>query len=427
MKSIEFLYSFLLCVMFFYLNYKKIGLKNKSALLPSTVFALMWGITSLGGFLFRNGLAYDEDVYITYYLTATNLDEISVYQFHILIVIFTAFLLARFNNQSLKFADFDSINNSININKTTKDFRWILVLFFIIGILRLIIVVNLVGFNYAAIRNLYITGRDSFSMFDIWLVRIGSYLMRATVFYIALLGIEAAMHGIDIKKTIKNFALFAPFQMSFGGRLFILSFFVPFFLSYFIVSFLSKTKMSAAERSKLTTIGTAGFGLVVLLAILKQGINVDIATLISYTSEIFYTAASYHYMNEFWAYLPTSVDLGYGQNILGMGSSIVNDIHNAWITTGNNAIMMTPSMIPDVFMDFGKTGSLIFFFFLFYLIESIAMKLMRYPDIINILIYMLLCYFCFSTPGSSMGDCIKALFISYILVIILKKYFVTKI
>ena len=246
------------------------------------------------------------------------------------------------------------------------------------------------------------------------------------MFYIALLGIESALNGIDIKKTIKNFALFAPFQMSFGGRLFILSFFVPYFLSYFIVSFLSKNKMSAAEKSKLTTIGTAGFGLVVLLAILKQGINVDITTLISYTSEIFYTAASYHYMNEFWSYLPASFELGYGQNVLGMGSSLVNDIHTSWITTGNNAIMMTPSMIPDVFLDFGKTGSLFFYFILFYFIESKAMKLMRNPDLVNILIYMLFCYFCFNTTGSSMSDCIKALIISYILVIILKRNFVVK-
>ena len=156
MKSIEFLYSFLLCVFFFYLNLKKIGLKNKSALLPSTVFSLMWGITSLGGFLFRNGLAYDEDVYVTYYHTASQLDDISVYQFHILIVIFIAFLLARFNNSSISFADSNNIKSTININKVILDFRWILILFFIIGIVRLLIVVNLVGFNYAAIRNLYI-------------------------------------------------------------------------------------------------------------------------------------------------------------------------------------------------------------------------------------------------------------------------------
>lgn len=69
---------------------------------PSTFFAVGWLLSSLGIFFYSNGIA-DDGNSNGYYESATHLEEIGEYQFIILLVIFTAFLLARKKSASLQF------------------------------------------------------------------------------------------------------------------------------------------------------------------------------------------------------------------------------------------------------------------------------------------------------------------------------------
>ena len=64
MENIDFLYSFILCVVFAIANFLKLGMRNKTYVLPSTFFALMWGLTSLGGFLYSILLARISEYYL---------------------------------------------------------------------------------------------------------------------------------------------------------------------------------------------------------------------------------------------------------------------------------------------------------------------------------------------------------------------------
>lgn len=395
--------------------------------LPSTVFCFMWAVSTLGVFLYCNGLAYDTNVYVGYYLTADRLEEISVYQLKIIIVVLLSFLFARIKYKRIAFVDINNVNKIIDIERILKRFSWILYLYFFVGCIRLFLVISVVGLNYSDIRDLYITSRDSFSSADIWLVRIGSYLMHATVFYVALLGIKSGLKGLDFKEIAITFLLFCPFQMSFGGRLFILSFFIPLFLSYFLVVLLSKNGLSRVERKKVVFLGSFGFFLIVLFAILKQGMSINVGTLLDFTSEMFYSTSSYQYMNELWENLPSQYDLGYGLNILGVESPVVTRIHESWIASNNNAIQQTPSMIPDAFLDFGEVGSLFIFFIVFYLIESNAIKCLSKISLKKLLTYMLLCNFCFSCPVSSMSDCIKSFVIGYLLVSLISYYLTNRV
>lgn len=414
MENIDFLYSFIICIVFAIANFHKLGMRNKTYVLPSTFFALMWGLTSLGGFLYSNLLVGVTD----YYNGADYLQEISSYQLMILIVVFSAFLLARFQRREVAVkvtAEF----GSADIVSIRRKMRWILYLFFAIGMYRIISVVSVTGLDYSAMRAYYIASRSNFSEFDSNLIRVGSYLSQFAIFYICILGMETALRGIRLKKFIIDFLLFIPFQMSFGGRLFILAFFAPFIFSYLLTYSIAviKDKKKKIDRKFLLVLASPLIMLIVV-QILKMDEAISMETIRAYSTEIFYTSTSYIHMNELWSNLPRDYSLGYGLNCLGIGSTTYNYIKEVWVSELNSAAVCVPSMIPQVLLDFGKNGSLVFFFIVFYIIEDRAMVCLKKLTTKNILTIILLCQISYQTASSSAFDCLRAFIVGYIALVL---------
>ena len=389
-------------------------MRNKTYVLPSTFFALMWGLTSLGGFLYSNLLVGVTD----YYNGADYLQEISSYQLMILIVVFSAFLLARFQRRKVAVkvtANF----GSADIVSIRRKMRWVLYLFFAIGMYRLVSVVSVTGWDYSAMRSYYIDSRSHFSFFDSNVIRIGAYLSQFAMFYICILGMETALRGICIKRFVIDFLLFIPFQMSLGGRLFILAFFAPFIFSYLLTYSIAviKDKKKKIDRKFLLVLASPLIMLIVV-QILKMNEAINIKTIGAYSSEIFYTSTSYIHMNELWSNLPRDYSLGYGLNCLGIGSTTYNYIKEVWVSELNSAAVCVPSMIPQVLLDFGKNGSLVFFFIVFYIIEDRAMVCLKKLTTKNILTIILLCQISYQTASSSAFDCLRAFIVGYIALVL---------
>ena len=185
---------------------------------------------------------------------------------------------------------------------------------------------------------------------------------------------ETALRGIRLKKFIREFLLFIPFQMSLGGRLFILAFFAPFIFSYLLTYSIAviKNKEKKIDKKFLLVLASP-FIMLIVVQIIKMNEAVNLKTIEAYSTEIFYTSTSYIHMNELWSSLPSEYSLGYGLNCFGIGSSVYNHIKSVWDIEHNPASVCVPSMIPQAFLDFGKIGSLVFFFIVFYIIEDRAM------------------------------------------------------
>lgn len=414
MVIIDFLYSFILCLVFAIANFLKLGIRNKTYVLPSTFFALMWGLTSLGGFLYSILLARISE----YYLSASKLQEISTYQLSLLIVVFVAFLLVRFKHRknAIKVsAEF----GSVYIVAIRHKMRWILYLFFAIGIYRLISVVSVTGWDYSEIRTYYLNSRSHLSVYDSNVIRIASYLSQFAMLYVCILGIECALRGIRLKKLVRDFLLFIPFQMSFGGRLFILSFFVPFIFSYLLTFSVAvvRNKKKKIDR-KLLLILVSPVIMLIFVQILKMDESISMETIKKYSSGIFYTSTSYLHMNELWKNLSNDFSLGYGLNCIGIGSPEYKHIIEIWEFDQNPALVCIPSMIPQAFLDFGKYGSLVFYFIVFYLIEDRAMVCMKNLTLKNMLIIVLLCLVSYQTVMSSTFDCLRAFIVGYIALVL---------
>lgn len=405
----------ILCFLFVLYNYKN---KHKRILLlPSTIFGLVWGISTLGGYLYSIDF-FNESVINDIYYKVNAISEIGYYQLFLLITIFIAFICAhRFTIQNKSTEDFSLSDGITDLTSISSIFKIFLYLYFIVGMVRLIIVLSAVGLNYSAIRILYVNTRQTFSTFDLQLIRIGSYLMQISVIYVALLGIQSAIYGISIKRVFSCFLLFCPFQLSFGGRLFILSFFVPFLLSYFIIYALNGMKYSnLSDRKKIRLLALLGAFLVIGIQILKQGKSIGLNSIIEYSTEIFYNSTSYIYMGQLWTYLQDSFDLQFGLNLFTGTSPIIEKAMELWNSTENSARFCVPSMIPGIYVDFGFWGSLPVYFLIFYNIERIGLKKLSNLSLNNILVYLCLCIFCFNTAASSMFDCMKTLVISLILI-----------
>ena len=414
MVIIDFLYSFILCLVFAIANFLKLGIRNKTYVLPSTFFALMWGLTSLGGFLYSILLARISE----YYLSASKLQEISSYQLSLLIVVFVAFLLVRFKHRknAIKVsAEF----GSVYIVAIRHKMRWILYLFFAIGIYRLISVVSVTGWDYSEIRTYYLNSRSHLSVYDSNVIRIAGYLSQFAMLYVCILGIECALRGIRLKKLVRDFLLFIPFQMSFGGRLFILSFFVPFIFSYLLTFSVAvvRNKKKKIDR-KLLLILVSPVIMLIFVQILKMDESISMETIKKYSSGIFYTSTSYLHMNELWKNLSNDFSLGYGLNCIGIGSPEYKHIIEIWEFDQNPALVCIPSMIPQAFLDFGKYGSVVFYFIVFYLIEDRAMVCMKNLTLKNMLIIVLLCLVSYQTVMSSTFNCLRAFIVGYIALVL---------
>ena len=75
-------------------------------------------------------------------------------------------------------------------------------------------------------------------------------------------------------------------------------------------------------------------------------------------------------------------------------------------------------MIPQVFLDFGKNGSLVFFFVVFYFLEDRAMVCLKKLTTKNLLTIILLCQISYQTASSSSFDCLRAFIVGYIALIL---------
>ena len=422
MANIDFLYGFILCLVFATANFLKLGMRNKTYVLPSTFFALMWGLTSLGGFLYSNILVGDSD----YYSEANHLKEISSYQLSILMTIFSAFLVVRFMRRNISIKVAGGVCGA-NIVAVRHKMRWGLYLFFAIGVYRLITVMSITGFDYSVIRTYYVEFRSHFGAFELNIIRIGSYVSQFAVLYVCILGMEAALRGIRLKRFVIDFLLFIPFQMSFGGRLFILSFFVPFFFSYLLVRSVTAIRGKGKKiDKKFLLILALPLIMLVMVQILKMDEVISMQTIGAYSTEIFYSSSAYIHMNELWNSLPREYSLGYGTNCLGLGSSVYSNIIESWTVKYNSALVCVPSMIPQIFLDFGKEGSLVFYFIVFYLIEDRAMVCMKNLTIKNILVINLLCQVTYQTVSSSALDCLRAFIAGYIALLLFVQMTKTK-
>lgn len=410
-----YLYCVILCIAFLLCNICHVGLRNKTFCLPSTMFAIMWAITTYGLYLasIPGGLYKDSQLKYT-----ALLEKFGYYQFEILLVCFLAFFLAHYTLRNVTFFSYKKLTANKEIPLFIAKFRWILYLLFAFGMFRLISVVAVVGFDYSAMREYYLVSRINFSGYDNMIIRIGSYIVQLAMLYVAMYGVYSAVYGIDFRRLIINFVLFSPFQLSFGGRLYILSFFVPFLLSYVTVKTINGQSIFKDKRNlkKLVLLIAIPIILTTVAQSLKHDRDSQKVDTEESIQDLFYTSSIYIRINEQWKKIPFEEyrELGLGRNCapyLFTKSPDYRQMLEGWSQTGNYAFVCVPSMMPEMYLDFGRYGSLFVYFIVFYIVEYIAIKKLTKFSFENLVIYILLCLFAFNTASSAMSTNFKTIIV----------------
>lgn len=369
------MWNFLLCGIVFLL-YAYLEFINTRKFYPSVVFSFMWGLGCIVNTLILGGCF--ENLFLADYYSFKYLDH---YMLFFTMASISAFILSHkiypVNQVNLKF-------NTRFLSAIIIKYRWILWVNFFGGILRIILMVRLVGFDnvmdYRLAANTMMNTGDG----PIGLVfRLTSYVQMLANFYIALCGLRDGYDTLKLKKVLMLFILYSPTQMATGGRLFIL-YFVLFYIGSYLLGrsiacrFDKRPLIKPTEKKILTFISVGFLFLISQIAIIRQSDAVNGQNIqqesefakITYISEGM--LASEHYMR---FYPPESIEPDYGEHLFIGHSDAFLRYRGYLQNTFMSSIVI--SIILPLYTSFGYWGSIIVWGIIAFCLESLAIFCLR--------------------------------------------------
>ncbi len=394
---------YLLCSIIFglfaYIQFKR------RILYPSVVFCLMWGfncvflsLISIGFVTPLSSIDYFDFQYINNYILYFTI--LSVLGFGL------AHLISKNKGVRLFF--------SANQLSLLKRYEWIMWLNFFGGILRIIVMVMLIGFNLEDV-NAYRIAANGIAMgkgggVALTVFRLTAYIIMLSNVYLAFVGAEMGFTRFRFKHVLYMFMLYMPSQLATGGRLFVLYFILFFFGSFFLVRGVvaarnkSKKWLNGSEISSIIRMGLLLIPMVVVISWVRndggvknisaneRGTALDAFTYISEGTMT--TDNCMQFMG--------GEERGYksfGSTTLFQNTKSFDDFISFKNTTGFASSVL--SIIIPLYLDFGYWGSLLAWFILAFLIELISIKCLYKLTILRFMIFALLLKICYESVMSN--------------------------
>lgn len=350
---------------------------------PSVVFSAMWGMGCLVTGLILGG--YFKNLYLSDYYSFHYLDD---YMPYFAFTSVCAFSLAHtiFPGTKVK------INFSLDfLERIIVKYHWIMWVNFFGGLLRIILMVNMVGldsimdYRYAANSMMMYGGFGPVGL----VFRITAYVQMLANFYVALCGFRTGFDTLNLKRIVSLFILYSPTQLATGGRLFIL-----YFILFFIGSFLlgrglqlknrKRSFLKFSEKKTLVFVLAGMFSLVSLIALARQseGDSKESALAkFTYISEGMLETE--HYMR---FYPPENMTPDYGK-FLVTGRSSTYLKYRGYLNTTNMSSIIISSITP-LYTGFGYWGSIFVWGIIAFSLESLAIVCLRRLTVIKFFILL---------------------------------------
>lgn len=374
--------SFLICgvtlIWFAYVKFMKTRICY-----PSIVFSIMWGANCLiTALIVAGGI---DNLYLAKYYNYQYMDSYILY--------FTASSLLAFSiAHTISKGDKTKLCFDINsLGKLLVKYHWIMWLNFFGGVLRIILMINLIGFDsvmdYRLAANEMMNSGEGAVGF---VFRITSYIQMLANFYVAFYGFKMGFETLYLKQIIGLLILYAPTQMATGGRLFIL-YFILFFFGSFIIGRgiscrLKKQKFIQSAEKKTIFISLVGLlSLVSIIAMARyydsKGDNESALAKFSYITEG--TLESEHYMQ---FYKRDDIKPDYGEQLLTGGSLAHLRYRNVLNQSRMSSVVI--SIITPLYSGFGYWGSIVAWFIIALVLEIWAIKCLNRLTIMHFLIFI---------------------------------------
>lgn len=378
--------NFLICGIAF-LFYAYIKFRNEKIFYPSVIFSLMWGITCVYTAAILNG--FGENLFLKDYYVFHYMDTYIVYFTIAAILAFNLAHQLKKNNHEICLT-----MNADFINLILSKYRWIMWLNFIGGILRIIIMVQMVGVDNImdyrlAANSMMMT--SSFTFAGI-VFKLTAYVQMLANFYVGLLGLKTGFDILDFRKTIVIFVLYAPTQLATGGRLFILYFILFFFGAFLLGRGLAikqdnRHLIESSEKKVLTVSFISLLVLVAFIAMLRGGgITKDKETTIEKFSYITEGILATDYLMNY--YPPGTYQLEYGKSTSGIFTKQYKEFRGYLQKTRMSSIVTC--FFTSFYLDFGYWGSLIFIFIFLLVAEFLSLWCLGNMNLIRFCIYLLI-------------------------------------
>ena len=375
---------FLICGVL-YLIYAFLTFKKTKTFFPSIIFSFMWGINCIFTSLILLGLF--DNMYLEDFYVYNHMDT------YIIFFTITSLFAFYWNHKDNKIKI--KIQFSLtHLEKILDTYSWIMWLNFFGGLLRIVLMIQLVGFNSMmdyrlAANDMMMTSGSGF----VGLVfRLTAYVQLLTNFYVTLAGFNTGYKKINLHYILKIFILYAPTQMATGGRLFILYFIIFFFGSFLLgrgISIENKSQ-SLFSRTEIRALAISFIGLLALVSIIAMArqsegnINEESAIAkFSYITEGM--LATEHCMS---FYEVDSFKPDYGEYLLKGNSETMSKFREELFMTRMSNIVYC--IITPLYIGFGYWGSLIVWFFIAFLVELLSIRCLNKLTIINLPVIQLI-------------------------------------
>lgn len=373
--------NFLICGIAFLL-YAYVRFVKTKIFYPSIVFSFMWGANCIITSLVLCGII--DNLYLDEYYSFKYMDDY--------IILFTAVSLGAFL-LAHKIHHDDDVNMEFNLdllNTILRKYHWIMWVNFFGGLLRIILMVRLVGFDNVMDYRVAANQMMNSGAGDIGMVfRLTAYIQMLANFYVAFYGFNAGFEELDFKNTLKIFILYAPTQMATGGRLFIL-YFILFFFGAFLLGRGISVKISgrklllSAEKNALiiSFIGLLSLVSIIAMARQKEYSEGGESALAKFTYIAEGTVATEHCMRLFDK---DNVPKDNGEYLFHKPSKTYLSYRASLLTTKMSSVVIC--IITPLYTGFGYWGSLFIWFAIALVLELGAISCLNKLTIIRFLIY----------------------------------------
>jgi oligosaccharide repeat unit polymerase len=390
--------AFLFCGIAFFL-YVLRQIKTK-VLSPGAIFSVMWGLNCI----------YQWLIYIDYVNPLTFKESFDYKFLNTYIIYFTFASLIGFMLADTFFKRKPHLLfTSEFVDFVLRKYKFIMWLNFIGGILRIVAVVQLIGFDpnnvlaYRMVANGMMTGiRSGFAG---TVFRITAYIIMLANAYVALAGLKSGLGQLKRSEIWSLFILYMPSQLATGGRLFVL-YFVIFYFGCFVlgrgIAIASKTHsrwLKASEFKSVLTLGALMVFFVVAISTSRMsggmqniGSEKQSSALDSFSYVAEGTMVTEHAF-QFYANKPDDLQIG-KETLFGNTQKSQAFIKYKHSTVYASSVFC---IIYPLYIDFGYWGSIMVWSFLAFFIQALALSCLNRLTIMRFLIYVILLKVCYET------------------------------
>lgn len=391
MQSIDFCYATaIICAIYL------INLWSKKAyrlLLPSIIHSTTWLITSILLICELNGYL------VTRQISNNSVSSSTEFIFYLVIASIVGFSVAHIIGNIRKQKNKVICIETSTIDAILKKFKWIPYTCFFIGCIIFLFLFSTIG-----VANTFGEFR-AFAVTQIWtgpmayVIQVSGHIYIFASFYLILLGYKHGKEGLNVKELLKYGILCSTINMAIGGRLWIITSFLPY-----ITAFIYSRKFSKRDRKSLKKdirgllmIVTILAGLFSLMGIAREDRDIKrrfIDKFLYYTDG---TKMSNMVLNQ---YPPGTYELEYGasQFLSKFKKSPMDQKFKDSISDDIGLAVTVQSAMPPLYYDFGYVGGIFMWGIICFLIELISIRLMTTRKVTGILWFVILSQMLFLTP-----------------------------